>query len=72
MSLPEDRIARLEERMARIEGILEEIRTRLNHLETRLDSGLKEIRQRQDRFLWLTLGVLIPMWVTIILTIVFT
>ena len=41
------------------EGVakVEEIRTRLNHLESRIN--------------WL-LGVLITMWVTIILTIIFT
>ena len=70
----------LEERMARVEGILEEVRARLNHLDsrfehlqTRVDSGFGELRREmQSQFRWtlgIMLGVLIPMWVTIILTI---
>ncbi|MBT9141429.1 MAG: hypothetical protein DDT30_02021 [Dehalococcoidia bacterium] len=70
--------------MAKVEGILEEVRTRLNHLESRVDSGFGELRQEmeantrglrqemQGQFRWtlgIMLGVLIPMWVTIILTI---
>ena len=58
-----------EGRIGRVEGILEEVRTRLNSLEARLNS--LESRM-QTQFYWLLgvmLGVLIPMWVTIILAI---
>lgn len=58
----------LEERLARVEGILEEVRARLNHLEVELNGLRQEI---YTNFRW-TLGILIPMWVTIILAIVFT
>ena len=56
-------------RIGRVEGILEEVRTRLNNLEVRV--GNLESRM-QTQFLWLMgtmLGILIPMWVTIILAI---
>ncbi|MFZ6016345.1 MAG: hypothetical protein ACOYU0_01775 [Nitrospirota bacterium] len=53
----------LEERMAKVEGILEEVRTRLNHFESRFD-------QIDRRFNWL-MGIMLTMWVTIILTIIF-
>jgi len=49
-------VEKLEERMAKVEGILEEIRARLNHVES---------WQR-----W-TLGIMVTMWITIILTIFF-
>jgi len=72
----------LEERMAKVEGILEEIRARLNHLEAEVDGLRQEIgslrgeinglrQEMYTNFRW-TLGIMIPMWVTIILTIVFT
>jgi hypothetical protein len=51
-----DKPASIEERIAKIEGILEQISLRLNHVET---------NQR-----W-TLGILVTMWVTIILAILF-
>lgn len=60
-------MADLEERMTKVEGILEEVRTRLNHLEERLG----RLEERLDRqFLWL-MGVILTMWVTLILTILF-
>lgn len=46
----------LEGRVAKVEGILEEMHARLKHLET--------------RFNWM-LGIMITMWVTVILTILF-
>ena len=55
----EERVTSLEERLARVEGVLEQMSIRLNHVESDLRSN----------FRW-TLGILIPMWVTIILTIV--
>ena len=72
-----------EGRIGRVEGILEEVRTRLNNLENRLtalDSWLTALELRmtalesrmQTQFYWLLgvfLGVMIPMWVTIILAI---
>ena len=54
-----------EGRIGRVEGILEEVRTRLNNLANRM-TALESRMQAQ--FYWL-LGVLIPMWVTIILAI---
>ena len=56
-----------EGRIGRVEGILEEVRTRLNNLENRITS--LEARM-QTQFYWL-LGVMLTMWVTIILTILF-
>lgn len=75
----------LEERVARIEGILEQIdkrfdqvdkrlsefredfNSRLNHVETEL----RDLRSLIDRnFRW-TMGLMITMWITIILAILF-
>lgn len=59
----------LEERVARLEGIVEEIRSRLDDLNARMSS--LEARM-QTQFLWLLgtmLGILIPMWVSIILVV---
>jgi tetrahydromethanopterin S-methyltransferase subunit B len=50
----------IEERVAKIEGIIEQMNERLNHIETSLRSNFK----------W-TIGIMITMWVTIILTIIF-
>ena len=49
----------IEEGLARVEGILEQMSIRLNHVE----------RDLRSNFRW-TLGILIPMWITIILTII--
>lgn len=61
--------------MAKVEGILEEVRARLNHLETEIDGLRREIsdlrREIYANFRW-TLGIMISMWVTIILAIIFT
>ena len=64
-------------RLGRVEGILEEVRTRLNNLEDRfngVDTRITSLESRmQTQFLWLLgtmLGILIPMWVTIILAVV--
>lgn len=64
--------------MAKVEGILEEVRSRLNHLETHLEGEISSLRgeisslrrEIYTSFRW-TLGILIPMWVTIILATVF-
>ena len=60
-------------RLARLEGILEEIRARLYSLEARmngLEARMTALETRmQTQFLWLLgvmLGILFPMWVTII------
>ena len=54
-----------EGRIGRVEGILEEVRIHLNNLENRMTA--LEARM-QTQFYWL-LGVMIPMWVTIMLAI---
>ncbi|KPV65022.1 MAG: hypothetical protein AOA65_0525 [Candidatus Bathyarchaeota archaeon BA1] len=72
--------------MAKIEGVLEQMNkriaefredfnTRLNHMESDVKDLRADIRvldAKIDRnFRW-TLGILIPMWITIILAIIFT
>jgi hypothetical protein len=54
-------------RIGRVEGILEEVRTRLNNMENCIDRLESKM---QTQFYWL-LGVMITMWVTIILAVVF-
>ncbi|MCL0094493.1 hypothetical protein M1N58_01150 [Dehalococcoidales bacterium] len=68
----------LEERVAKVEGVLAEVRARLNHIESEVSQLRQEMNQlRQDmhtQFRWIIgimLGILIPMWVTIILAIIF-
>ncbi len=69
-------------RIGRVEGILEEVRARLNNLENRFDSleSLKKApflipKSQVDIRFYLLLGamvgVIISMWVTIILAIIF-
>lgn len=63
--------ARLEERLARVEGVLEQVDKRLNHIEgdiKDLRADLRSLDAKIDRNLKWTLGILIPMWITIILT----
>jgi tetrahydromethanopterin S-methyltransferase subunit G len=61
----------IEERVAKIEGMLIQFDKRLNHIE----SELSELGNKVDRnFRWtigIMLSVVIPMWVSIILTIIF-
>lgn len=70
----------LEERVAKVEGILEEIRSRLNHMETEVSQFRQDMNREigslrqaiQTNFRWtlgIMLGILIPMWVTIIFAI---
>ncbi len=70
----------LEERVAKVEGILEEIRSRLNHVETEISQLRQDMNREigslrqaiQTNFRWtlgIMLGILIPMWVTIIFAI---
>lgn len=54
--------------MAKVEGILEKVRAGLNHLQTELEGLRREI---YNNFRW-TLGIMISMWLTIILAIIFT
>lgn len=68
----------LEERVAKMEGTLEQMSDRLNHIESdirelrgQMNANTNELRDRIDsNFKW-TLGILISMWVTIILAIIF-
>ena len=68
----------IEERMGKVEGVLDQIKERLNHVETEI-SGLRGeiggLRGEMDsKFRWtigIMLGIMIPMWVTIILAILF-
>jgi len=58
--------------MARIKGTMEQIDKRLNHIETEISELRAEINtlrgEVNSNFKW-TLGLLIPMWVSIIVTI---
>ena len=76
----EERMARVEgileevrARLNHLDSRFEHLQTRFEHLQTRVDSGFGEVRREmQSQFRWtlgIMLGVLIPMWVTIILTI---
>ena len=58
-------------RIGRVEGILEEVRSRLNNLEFRLTSLESRMQSQLYWILGVMLSVLIPMWVTIILAILF-
>lgn len=54
--------------------MLEQVDKRLNHIEVDvkdLRADLRSLDAKIDRNLKWTLGILIPMWITIILTIVF-
>jgi len=54
--------------------VLEQVDKRLNHIEVDvkdLRADLRSLDAKIDRNLKWTLGILIPMWITIILTIVF-
>ena len=60
-------------RLARVEGILEQMDRRLNHIESYLKDFRADIRSldtKIDRnFRW-TLGIFIPLWITIIVAII--
>ena len=56
----------LEERVAKLEGTVSQMNERLNHLGREISELRAEIR---SNFRWM-LGILIPMWVTIIGTFV--
>ena len=63
-------VAPLEERMARVEGILEEVRNRLNHVESALRDLRRELRSAALWIIGLMLGLIIPMWTSVMLAIV--
>ena len=63
----EEKTARLEERIAKIEGILEQINERLNHFGERLNRIEDDMK---TNFRW-TVGIILTMWVTIIIAILF-
>jgi chromosome segregation ATPase len=64
----------LEERMAKIEGIVEQMNERLNHIETGFSELRTEMGSLRDEirsnFRWIV-GIILTMWVTIILTLLF-
>jgi predicted nucleic acid-binding Zn-ribbon protein len=75
----------IEERVAKIEGTIEQMNERLNHIETDLrdlrsdlgtlreetKSEIRDLSQKiESNFKW-TMGLMLTMWVTIILTILF-
>lgn len=69
--------ASLEERVAKIEGILEQTDKRLNHIETEISGLRTEIislrndmeRRFESLFKW-TVGLILGMWITIIMTLI--
>lgn len=78
-------VPELEERQAKIEGVLEQIDKRVGRLESELirvenkidfldskvDSVRSELHGKLDsNFRWLV-GIMITMWITIIMTIIF-
>ena len=60
----EEKTVRMEERIAKIEGILEQINERLNHFGAELGDLRKDFR-------WI-LGIILTMWVTIIIAVLFS
>jgi tetrahydromethanopterin S-methyltransferase subunit G len=75
----------MDEKVAKIEGNLEQMGKRLNHVETEIGELRKDMNNRfgriEDRFgriendmkinfRW-TIGIMITMWVTIIIAIIF-
>lgn len=66
----------IEEGMARLEGAYEQINLRLARLEERVERGFEDTRReiadlrrdQRNQFYWL-LGLLFPMWVTIVLAV---
>ncbi len=68
----------MEERTAKLEGIVEQLGIRISRLESVVDQLRQEMRQEMNQlrqeisqdFRW-TIGILITMWVSILLTILF-
>jgi tetrahydromethanopterin S-methyltransferase subunit G len=61
----------IEERVASIEGIVEQMNERLNHIETDLRDLRSDLTQKIKSSFRCTMGLMLTMWVTIILAIVF-
>lgn len=67
----------LEERVAKIEGILEQMDKRLNHIESEI-AGLRgeivglrdEMSRKFDSLFKWTVGLILGMWISVILTLV--
>jgi archaellum component FlaC len=81
----EEKTTNMEERIAKIEGILEQINERLNHFGTELGDLRKEMNGKfmqidgrfgrleadiKTNFRW-TVGIILTVWVTIIIAILF-
>jgi len=80
--LPGERLAKVEGILEQVGERLNGVETRLNHVESEISQlpqemnvNSRELRTAmRSQFRWtlgITLGVLIPMWVSIILTILF-
>ena len=73
-SMNEEESPALEQRVAKVEGILEEVRARLNHMESEIRDVRAEIselrREIHINFRWMV-GIMLIIWVTIILAIIF-
>ena len=70
-----ERLNALDTRLNHLETRMDGLETRMDGLGTRMESGFSDMRREMhSQFRWtmgIMLGVLIPMWVTIILTILF-
>lgn len=62
--------AGLEERVARIEGILEQMDRRLNHIESEVSGLRRDIDRRFDSLFRWTVGLILGMWATVIMTLI--
>ncbi len=79
----EERMAKVEGILEEVRARLNHLESDIGRLDGKIDNlrqdmniGMDQLRQKIDtNFRWMvgiTLGILIPMWVTIILTILFT
>ncbi|KPV63571.1 MAG: hypothetical protein AOA66_0848 [Candidatus Bathyarchaeota archaeon BA2] len=57
-------IAEVRERLAKVEGMIIEMSKRLNHMEAEMSELRRELR---STFKW-TVGLILGMWVTVIMT----
>ena len=64
----------IEERTAKVEGILEQMDKRLTNIEgeiVRINNWFEQVNNRIDKkFNWL-MGIMITMWISLIITILF-
>lgn len=60
----------LGDRISRLEGSVSEMGKRIDDMRNDISELRKDIRELRGRFWWV-IGILIPMWVTIILAILF-